>query len=74
MTYIADKTYTKEDYNTGPLNLLVVEKDFIIKAMSKTGGSIKQSALLLEISERSLHRKMPRHHIKRKYFLKPKSE
>lgn len=74
MGYVQPEPYKQEDYKTGEMNLLTLEKELIIKAMSKTGGNVEMAAKELGILPITLERKMPRHHIKREYFLTPKSE
>ena len=67
--YRQPRPYRQEEYKTGPLNLLALEKSLIIKAMSKSKGDVKAAAELLGILPITLERKMPRHHIKREYFI-----
>lgn len=65
--------YKQERCKTGPLNLLQMEKNFIIKAMSRVKGDVDKAAELLGILPITLERKMPRHYIKREYFIEKES-
>ena len=58
--------YTKEDYQNS--SLLSMEKDYIIEALYRSNGRVEAAANMLKISVRTLHNKMPRHHLKAKYF------
>jgi len=57
------EAYKAEDYLTGPLNLLLMEKATIEKALKKTNGNQKKASHLLKITERTLYSKMKRHQI-----------
>lgn len=56
--------YKTEDYLTGPLNLLLMEKSTIEKALKRTKGNQKKASELLQITERTLYNKMIKHQIK----------
>lgn len=70
MAYTQPEPYKQEEYK-GEFNLLAQEKELIIQAMSREKSDIEKAAERLGILPITLERKMPRHHIKREYFLDP---
>lgn len=63
------RKYSESDYNTGPLNLLNMERDLIQRALTKAEGSVKQACNLLKIPERTYYHLTHRHSIKREDFI-----
>lgn len=61
------KILTDKDYNTGPLNWHTVEKLMIKSALTRVNGHKKKTSLLLDITERTLYRKIIQHSIPKKY-------
>jgi len=55
--------YSNKDYNTGPLNLLRVEKLMIESALKRSEGVRAKAARALKISEKTLRDKIKRHGI-----------
>lgn len=58
------KLYTAKDYLTGELNLLLMEKITIEKALKKTNGNQTKAAELLKVSVRTVNTKIKQHKIK----------
>lgn len=61
--YDFDDPYQDKDYE-GEFNLLKNEKEFIQKALLKTGGNQKIAALLLKTNIRTFYRQIKRHNLK----------
>jgi len=61
------KTFTAKDYLTGELNLLLMEKITIEKALKRTKGNQTKAAELLQISVRTVHTKIQQHQIEVKH-------
>ena len=54
---------TKNNYDNEVLSLDQMEKDAIMNALEKTRGSKRKAAKLLNISERTLYRKIKEYHL-----------
>lgn len=57
------EAYNSKDYETGPLNLLRVEKLMIQSALKRSQGIRAKAARSLKISEKTLRDKIKRHGI-----------
>jgi transcriptional regulator with PAS, ATPase and Fis domain len=58
------KLYTAKDYLTGELNLLLMEKITIEKALKKSNNNQIKAAELLKVSVRTVSTKIKQHQIK----------
>lgn len=57
------KPFEETDYNTGPLNLLMMEKRFIIEALKRAKCRQGKTSELLGLVPRTLYRKIIQHKI-----------
>ena len=57
------KLYTAKDYLTGELNLLLMEKITIEKALKKSNNNQIKAAELLKVSVRTVNTKIKQHQI-----------
>lgn len=57
------KKYKAEEYLTGPLNLLLMEKVTIEKVLKKTKGNRTKASIILGISDKTLRDKILKHQI-----------
>ena len=58
------RLYTAKDYLTGELNLLLMEKITIEKALKKSNNNQIKAAELLKVSVRTVSTKIKQHQIK----------
>jgi DNA-binding NtrC family response regulator len=61
--------YTEKDYNTGELNLLTMEREYIVKWLKLCRGHRNAAARVLGISERTIYHKIEKHQIKKDEYI-----